>query len=166
MLSVLVTGAGGFLGRYLVQMLLARGDRVRGYSRGQYPELEALGVECQRGDLRDGSALDRACRGVEVVFHAAAVAGIWGSWQHYYQVNTAGTEQVVRACQRQGVPRLVYTSSPSVTFDGSDQCGVDESVPYARAGSATTPTARLWRSSWFWQPTVRAGCGRVPCGRT
>ena len=132
MWNVLVTGAGGFLGRYLVEQLLARGDRVRGFSRGHYPDLEGRGVQWHRGDLRDTEALDRACRGVDVVFHTAAVAGIWGPWQHYYEVNTLGTERVLRACQRQGVPRLVYTSSPSVTFDGTDQCGVDESAPYAR----------------------------------
>jgi nucleoside-diphosphate-sugar epimerase len=131
MRTVLVTGGGGFLGRHVVQLLVARGDRVRAFSRGHYPELEAMGVETLRGDIRDGAAVRRACRGVEVVYHAAAVAGIWGRWHRYYQVNTLGTEHVIAGCIQERVPRLVYTSSPSVTFDGSDQCGVDESVPYA-----------------------------------
>ena len=71
-----------------------------------------------------------ACRGVDVVFHAAGAAGIWGPWEHYYGINTLATQNVIAGCRRHGVPKLVYTSSPSVTFDGGDQMGVDESVPY------------------------------------
>jgi nucleoside-diphosphate-sugar epimerase len=127
----LVTGAGGFLGRYLCEQLVARGDQVRGFSRRSYAELAALGVDQRQGDLRDGAAVAAACHGVDAVFHNAGVAGIWGPWQHYYGINTLGTQNVVSACQQHGVGRLIYTSSPSVTFDGKDQCGVDESAPYA-----------------------------------
>jgi nucleoside-diphosphate-sugar epimerase len=69
-----------------------------------------------------------ACRGIDCVFHAAALAGIWGRWKDFYGVNTLGTINVVQACRQQAVPRLVFTSSPSVTFRGRDQCGVDESA--------------------------------------
>ncbi len=84
------------------------------------------------GDIRDGEVVQRACQGQDVVIHTAAIAGIWGKWDDYYQTNVVGTQHVVDACRRQGVPRLVFTSSPSVTFDGSDQCGVDERAPYPR----------------------------------
>jgi nucleoside-diphosphate-sugar epimerase len=67
---------------------------------------------------------------MDLVFHVAAVSGIWGPWEQYYNVNTRGTEHVLQACRAERVPRLVYTSSPSVTFDGTDQDGVDESAPY------------------------------------
>jgi nucleoside-diphosphate-sugar epimerase len=130
-LHALVTGAGGFLGQYLVEQLAARGDRVRTFSRGAYPQLAALGVEQAQGDIRDAAAVARACQGVDAVFHTAAVAGIWGSWEHFHGINTLGTQHVVAGCLAQGVPRLVYSSSPSVTFDGGDQRGVDESAPYA-----------------------------------
>ena len=126
----LVTGAGGFLGRYIVEQLLARGDRVRGFARGDYPELSNQGVRMIRGDLRDAEAVAAACREVDVVFHVAGVAGIWGPWEHFYSINTLGTRNVVDGCRQAGVGRLVYTSSPSVTFDERDQCGVDESAPY------------------------------------
>jgi len=129
-LHALVTGAGGFLGRYIVEQLVARGDRVRTLSRGKYAELDRLGVETMQGDIQDAGAVERACEEVEVVFHVAAVAGIWGPWRHYHGINTLGTSNVLAACRKQGVGRLVYTSSPSVTFAGRDQCGVDESVPY------------------------------------
>lgn len=128
--TALVTGAGGFLGRYLVEKLLARGDRVRGFARGSYPDLEALGAEMIRGDIRDQTAVTAACEGVDVVYHAAARPGIWGPWKEFYEVNTLGTEHVVEGCLQHGAARLVYTSSPSVTFDGTDQEGVDETEPY------------------------------------
>jgi 2-alkyl-3-oxoalkanoate reductase len=126
----LVTGAGGFLGRYLVEQLVARGARVRCVSRGYYPELESLGVETVQGDLRDADLAAVVCHGMDTVFHCAAVAGIWGPWDHFYSINTLATKNIVAGCLRQHVPKLVYTSSPSVTFDGSDQNGVNESVPY------------------------------------
>jgi 2-alkyl-3-oxoalkanoate reductase len=129
-LKTLVTGAGGFLGLYLVEMLLARGDRVRTISRQRYPQLDRAGVEAVQGDLRDPQTVADACRGIDVVYHAAGVAGIWGPWQHYYSINTVGTQHVLTGCLRHRVPKLVYTSSPSVTFDGGDQQGVDESAPY------------------------------------
>ena len=65
-------------------------------------------------------------------FHAAAVAGIWGPWKRYYDTNVVGTKNVISGCCDAGVGRLIFTSSPSVTFAGRDQCGVDESTPYSR----------------------------------
>ncbi len=83
-----------------------------------------------RGDIRDATAVLRACEEVDVVFHTAALAGIWGPWDEYYGINVAGTQNVVAACRSQRIRRLVFTSSPSVTFNGTAQEGVDESAPY------------------------------------
>jgi len=129
-LKVLVTGAGGFLGLYIVEQLVARGDRVRALVRRPVEALDRLGVESVYGDIREASAVEAACAEQDVVIHAAAVAGIWGAWDHFYGINTLGTRHVLAGCRWHGVPRLVYTSSPSVTFSGEDQEGVDESAPY------------------------------------
>lgn len=129
-MHALVTGGGGFLGRYIVEQLVARGDRVRSFGRGAYPELAALGVEVVRGDVGDAGAVARACAGIDCVFHVAALAGVGVDWRPFKQINVQGTEHVLRACREAGVGRLVYTSSPSVTFAGTDQRGVDESVAY------------------------------------
>jgi nucleoside-diphosphate-sugar epimerase len=126
----LVTGGGGFLGRYIVEQLLARGDRVCIYSRGDYPDLAALGVEIRQGDLRDESAVLDATAGVDAVLHVAAQPGIWGPWKTYYEINTLGTQHVINACWKQGVEKLVYTSSPSVVYDGKPHLSADESLPY------------------------------------
>jgi nucleoside-diphosphate-sugar epimerase len=130
MMHALVTGANGFLGGWIVDQLLARGDKVRALVRRDVPELAARGVEIVRGDIRDLPSVVAATRGVDTVFHVAAVAGIWGPWKHYFDINFRGTAHVVEACLKNHVPKLVYTSSPSVTFAGGDQKGVDESVPY------------------------------------
>lgn len=139
----LVTGGGGFLGRYIVEQLVARGDRVTTFSRGSYPELAALGVRQVRSDVRDLQAITAACRGidgppvdsidgspVDVVYHVAARAGLWGPYDDFYEANVTGTVNVIEACRAAGVRKLVYTSSPSVIFDGTNQRNVDESIPY------------------------------------
>ena len=131
-LTVLVTGGGGFVGRAVVTQLLARGDHVRSLARGAYPELTASGVEVLRGDLTDPATVSHACAGCDVVFHVAAKAGIWGDYRAYYDINVLGTDHILAACVQQGVGRLVFTSSPSVVFDGSPMAGVDESAPYPR----------------------------------
>lgn len=128
----LVTGGGGFLGGAIVEQLVAGGHRVRTFARGDYPELCRQGVEHVRGDLRDAGAVERAVAGCDVVFHVAAKAGVWGAYRDYYADNVTGTDHVLAACRAAGVTRLVYTSSPSVVFDGTDMEGVDESVPYAK----------------------------------
>jgi nucleoside-diphosphate-sugar epimerase len=138
-MNALVTGATGFLGSYVVEQLMARGDRVRAFCRRPAPELQALGVDIALGDIRDAAAVDEACRNVDTVFHTAAVAGIWGHWDLFYQTNTLGTVHVVRGCLQHRVERFVFTSSPSVTFDGRDQCGIDESAPYASRWLAHYP---------------------------
>ena len=127
----LVTGGGGFLGRYIVEQLIARGDRVRVFSRRRYRELDELGAESQTGDLQDVAAVAAACVDMDVVFHAAALPGIWGPWKLFHGVNTIGTQNVIAACRRRGVGRLIFSSSPSVVYDGHDHCGADESLPYA-----------------------------------
>ncbi|HEY2147576.1 MAG TPA: NAD-dependent epimerase/dehydratase family protein, partial [Pirellulales bacterium] len=83
-MHALVTGAGGFLGRYLVEQLVAQGDRVRALCRRGNQELGRLGVEVVVCDLRDSRSVVAQCEGIDAVFHVAGVSGIWGGWPHYY----------------------------------------------------------------------------------
>jgi nucleoside-diphosphate-sugar epimerase len=129
-MQALVTGGGGFLGGYIVEALLSRGDRVRSFGRGDYPQLRAQGVDVLRGDIRDRNAVTAACQGIDCVFHVAAMPGISMHWRVFDEINRIGTENVLSACRGAGVSRLVYTSSPSVVFAGRDQEGVDESAAY------------------------------------
>jgi nucleoside-diphosphate-sugar epimerase len=141
-MKALVTGGGGFLGGAIVRSLLARGDSVRSLSRGHYPALQALGVEQVRGDLADPETVQRAVEGCSLVFHVAAKAGIWGPAAEYYRSNVTGTRNVIAACRTCGVERLVFTSSPSVVFNGRDMEGVDESVPYPKHHDAPYPATK------------------------
>jgi len=131
MRKVVVTGGGGFIGKALVRELIGRGVEVTVVGRNPYPELARLGVRCVRGDIRDRGGLEATLHGCDTVFHVAAKAGIWGPREEYFAINYAGTINVIAACRARGVGRLVYTSTPSVVFDGTDLQGVDESVPYA-----------------------------------
>jgi nucleoside-diphosphate-sugar epimerase len=141
-MTALVTGGGGFLGQAIVRGLRKRGDAVRSFSRNSYGNLEALGVEQRNGDLADPSSVASAVQGCEVVFHVAAKPGIWGDYAEYHRANVVGTQHVIAACRRHGVRRLVYTSSPSVVFDGRDMEGADESVPYPAEFGAHYPRTK------------------------
>ncbi|MFO0921531.1 MAG: NAD-dependent epimerase/dehydratase family protein [Pirellulales bacterium] len=127
---ILVTGYGGFLGRAICRWLLERGYRVRGVARQEYPQLAEMGVECIQGNLCDRATVGRACQQVDGVIHTAALAGIWGPARSYESINVDATRLLMEESKRQGVSAFVHCSSPSVTFDGKPQSGVDESVPY------------------------------------
>jgi nucleoside-diphosphate-sugar epimerase len=126
----LVTGFGGFLGSAICRQLIERGMRVRGIARQRYPQLERLGVEGIRGSITDAAVCDSSVRGVDAIVHTAALAGVWGPRANYEAINVRATDHLIDAAQRHGVTAFVHTSSPSVTFDGAAQCGIDESVPY------------------------------------
>ncbi len=139
---VLVTGGGGFLGGAIVSMLVKQGTRVRSFARHRYPALDTLGVEQIQGDLRDARAVSAACQGIDAVFHTAAKAGVWGAFDEYFAINVTGTGNVIAACRHHRVSRLIYTSSPSVVFDGKDQAGIDESTPYPATHEAPYPATK------------------------
>ena len=131
--SAAVTGGGGFLGGAIVDALLARGERVASISRGAYPELEARGVETLRADLAgDPAALTEFLKQqeVETLYHCAARPGVFGPAGDYERANVEATSRVVEACRAAEVPRLVFTSSPSVVFDGHDHINAGPDLPY------------------------------------
>jgi nucleoside-diphosphate-sugar epimerase len=130
--TALVTGGGGFVGRAVVSRLLALGVRTKVIGRHRYPQVEAAGATGIVGDIAERDVLFRAVQGVDVVFHVAALAGIWGSWPTYHRINVQGTTNIIEACRNAKVPFLVYTSTPSVVFNGEDICGGDEGLPYGR----------------------------------
>ncbi len=131
-MKALVTGANGFLGSYLVRHLLKHNYEVTAMTRRRDEGLASLNVEMAHGDVRDFDSVLSACTGQDIVFHTAAISGIWGPWKRYYTTNTVGTRNVVDACVQTSVRRLIYTSSPSVTFNGQHQTNIDESAPYPK----------------------------------
>ena len=130
-MRALVTGGGGYVGGAVVRALQARGDEVVSLARGDYPRLRELGVTTVRGDLAELPDVLAAADGCDVVLHVAAKAGIWGRDADFERSNVLGTANVLEACRRVGVRRLVLTSTPSVVHAGGDLRGGDESLPYA-----------------------------------
>lgn len=141
----MVTGGRGFAARHLVVMLLKDGiysvriadlgpaitldsDEADGVLAGAFKSGRAQYVSA---DLRDKSQVLRACNGAEVVFHMAAPDSSINNRQLQYSVNVQGTKNVIDACVELKVKRLIYTSSPSVVFDGVHEIlNGDESLPY------------------------------------
>jgi 2-alkyl-3-oxoalkanoate reductase len=129
-MKTLVIGGGGFLGQYIVEQLLERGDSVSSLARNDYPHLRKMGVRVLRGDLEDEQAVSKACAGMEVVFLVAANDSMWGPWKAFYGPNVLGARHVIKACKTHKVPKLIYTSTPSTVFANKPLEGCDESLPY------------------------------------
>jgi nucleoside-diphosphate-sugar epimerase len=117
-MKVLVTGATGFIGRHMVERLVAGRDHVRALVRAETDAawLDALGVDVVRGDIGDARAVERSTEKCQVVFHLAAKTESLGPLSRHdvQPANVHGTENVVRAALRAGVERLVFGSSVSV----------------------------------------------------
>lgn len=141
-MRALVTGGGGFLGSTLVRGLLDGGHEVTVLARGEYPELATRGARVLRGDIGEADAVSGAAKGCDTVFHVAARAGVWGPRADFERSNVTGTENVLAACQDRGVRRLVYTSSPSVVFDGRDHVDAGNDLPYPARFEAIYPETK------------------------
>lgn len=156
--KILVTGYGGFLGAEVTRQLLAAGYRVRGLARSTYPELQSLGVEAVRGDVADRQTALSACAGCDAIVHTAAKAGVWGAWSEYYRINTQATSHLLEGAHQHNVAAFVHCSSPSVTFAGTPQAGVDESVPYPDRWLCAYPHTKALAEQAV---LAAAGVGRV-----
>jgi 2-alkyl-3-oxoalkanoate reductase len=140
---VLVTGVTGFVGRRLARALVARGYRVRGLTRRDtcLDDLATDGIEVVRGDLADPAALERACDGQRLVFHAAGRVSDWGPREAFVRVNVEGTAHLIAASVQAHVERFVHLSSLTVLGLPSDARVIDEETPCATPLSGDHYTA-------------------------
>jgi nucleoside-diphosphate-sugar epimerase len=114
--KALVTGATGFLGRHLVERLLLEGEEVwvLARQRAAAADLEAQGARVVEGDVRRWPSLRTAVRGMDCVYHAAALVAGAGRWVDFLEINVLGTERLIQAALEQGVGRVVHVSSIGV----------------------------------------------------
>lgn len=167
----LVTGAGGFIGSHLVERLVRGGARVRALAHyGSRPGLGNIdridrvvrdSIEVVTGDVTDSACIDHAVAGCDVVFHLAAIISIPASYEVpdlVHAVNAGGTLNVLNACRRHGVKRIVQTSSSEV-YGSAVSVPMPEShplcaqSPYAASKIAADAMATAyWRS--FGVPAV------------
>ena len=130
--NVLVTGAYGLLGSHAVRELIENGYHVRAFGRDP-DRLQKLAAEYENdqidifcGDFCNAAEIDDACEGMDYVVHCGALLKGWGRRSEYIRTNVEGTRNVLEACARHGVKRLVYTSSPSAHALKNNLCIKEE----------------------------------------
>ncbi len=129
-MKVAVTGAAGHAGANLVRALLAQGLSIRALVHLDRKAIEGLDVEVVQGDIRDLESLVKAFKNAEVVYHLAAQISIFKDpWSLLEAVNVNGTRNVVEACLRCGVGRLVHFSSIHTMSQTAKAARIDESTP-------------------------------------
>ena len=134
----LITGGSGFLGKRIVEELLDQESpvqpaEIRVFDIKDYQGIQNKKVKYIQGDVRNYEEIDKACEGVSVVIHSAAIID-WGTQPEsvVFEINVGGTENVIKACLSNKVPYLVYTSSLDAVFTGSPLVDIDESQPYPK----------------------------------
>jgi 2-alkyl-3-oxoalkanoate reductase len=132
-MTVLVTGAAGFLGGHITELLLERGEQPRVLVRPAQTMVAVDGadVDVRTGDIADPAALSAALEGVERVVHCAARTGPWGPQAEYERTNVRALETLIRAAMAAGVERVVHVSS--ITVHGNDIRGVADERASLRA---------------------------------
>lgn len=125
MKKVLITGATGFLGGYVVDEFLKHEYHVIAIGRNEDKllKLKQHHTTVWRGDL---SSLSELTEAVDIVIHVAARSTVWGKWQDFYEDNVLGTEQVITFCIRNNVRKLVFISSPSIYSRRSNKLNIQE----------------------------------------
>jgi nucleoside-diphosphate-sugar epimerase len=144
-MKTLVTGGGGFVGGALCRRLRELGHDVTALGRRPNPALDTEGIRTAIHDLAlpDAAAgLARLLAGVDCVFHTAAHVKMWGPREAFVRGNIDATNSIIAACRAAGVPRLVFTSSPSVVAADHDLRGIDESQPYPARYRALYPETK------------------------
>jgi dihydroflavonol-4-reductase len=135
-MTVVVTGASGHIGINLVRALVAEKRAVRAMVHINHQNMEDLGAEIVQGNVSDAESLTRAFEGAEVVYHLAGMISIVNNeWPMVEKINVQGTRNVIEACRRNGVKRLVHFSSIHALQQEPLDVPVDESRPLVEGRS-------------------------------
>ena len=125
MTQTLVTGGAGFIGQHLVSALVARGRTVRVLDR-RPPVCATPGVEYVSGSVLDTDLVGETLRNVDEVYHLAGLPGMWlPNKGDFHAVNFQGTEVVIAAARKRGVPRFLHCSTESILFHPKPSRGDD-----------------------------------------
>ena len=135
-MKAFLTGATGFLGSHVARVLSAQGAELRLLVRAtsKLKNLEGLNAETATGDLRDPASIDKAMSGCDTVFHVAADYRLWvRDPEQMYRSNVEGTRAILEAARKNGVRRMVYTSSVATMGFTRNGNPADEDSPVALA---------------------------------
>ena len=182
----LVTGATGLLGSHIVEQLRKQDRPVRALVRfGSNVEwLQRQGVELVEGDLTNLASVERACEGVQCIYHAAARVGDWGPWDEFVKIAVEGSNNLFDAAEKAGVPRFIHISSisvyghrnePGLVIDETQPLGVNvhkwsyytrakvmvENELWRRHEAGSKVKHTVIRPSWLYGPRDRATLARL-----
>ena len=133
-MKIIVSGGTGFLGSSLAQSLSVAGHEVHTIGRKPANTTASKKLIHHTWDLSKEVLPLSILSGTDVFFHIAAKAGVWGKYSEFYNANVVATEKILLACQSTKIPRLIYTSTPSVVFSEKSILGGSESLPYGNTG--------------------------------
>ena len=154
-MTVLVTGASGFLGGALTRALVEEGEDVRVLARttSDLRHLADLPIDVARGDLEDRASLGRAVDGARIVYHCAGLATDWAPWESFYRTNVTGVRNLLEAVQDVGeLERFLHISTSDVYGYPRQACHESHPItpinlPYARSKSLGEMAVWEWQSS-------------------
>jgi nucleoside-diphosphate-sugar epimerase len=144
MTTSFVTGGSGFIGGALIRRLVGDGHTVKALARSDSAaaKVSELGTEAVRGDLSDVEALTAGATGAELAFHSAAWLSRDGGWADFRRGNVEGTRNVVEACRKAGVRRLVHVGTEASVMAGQPLVNVDETAPLRPDAKAPYPATK------------------------
>jgi nucleoside-diphosphate-sugar epimerase len=128
-MKVVITGATGFLGGKIAERL-SQDERfdviATGRDKKKAESLQKLGINTQVGSLEDKDFLFDLTKDTEIIVHSAALSSPWGKYDDFYRANILATENIIKACSKNGVRRIVHISTPSIYFDYNDRFNIKE----------------------------------------
>ena len=131
-MKILVTGATGFLGEYVVKELSEKGYRIIAFGRNEKKgtdlSLKFKNTVFVKGNFENIKDLENIEEDVVGVIHAGGLSTVWGKWEDFYNANVKGTENIIKFCTERNIKKLVFVSSPSIYAKAEDGFFLKEEV--------------------------------------
>lgn len=138
-MNILVTGATGFLGGYIIDYFEKQGFNILavGRNKDKGKTLQSDQTTFFYGDITDKNTADTICKNIDIVIHAGALSTIYGKYQEFYSTNVLATKYLCEASIKEGVKRFIFVSSPSIYTEKKDRFNIkeDDEIPVKNLNS-------------------------------
>lgn len=134
-MKIIITGGRGFVGKALSQKFINSNHSIHTIGRSSHFTKSDFPENCQHHycDLANDPIPEAIFKGADLIFHIAAKAGVWGKYSDFYSSNVTATRNILSACKKYNIAKLIYTSTPSVVFSGQPIVSGTESLPYGNS---------------------------------